>query len=80
VFTALISDSQASPPKVPGRGSRTLQLGRKEAKGVEELPAEERAAVIDDAENNPDPTTRRETIEQELMELDRSDAGAETGN
>jgi len=55
-------------------------LHEREVKGVEELPAEERAGVVDDAQHNPDPTTRRETIEQELMELDRSDAGSETGS
>jgi hypothetical protein len=56
------------------------ELHEREVKGVEELPAEERAAVVEDAEHNPDPTTRRETIEKQLMEMDRSDAGSETGS
>jgi hypothetical protein len=56
------------------------ELGERDAEGISELPAEEQDAVVDAAEHNPDPTTRREAIELELMELDESEAGADTGD
>jgi hypothetical protein len=56
------------------------ELDEREAEGIAELPDDEQDAVVDAAEHNPDPTTRRETIEQELMELDDSEAGADTGD
>jgi hypothetical protein len=56
------------------------ELGEREAEGIAELPADEQDAVVDAAEHNPDPTTRREAIELELMELDESEAGADTGD
>jgi len=55
------------------------ELHERDVEGVEELPPEEQEAVVEAAEENPDPTTRREAIEQELMELGRSDAGSELG-
>jgi hypothetical protein len=56
------------------------ELGEREAEGIAELPENEQEAVVDAAEHNPDPTTRRETIEQELMELHESEAGRDTGD
>ena len=41
---------------------------------------EQREEVVEAAEHNPDPTTRREAIEQELMELGRSKEGEEIGD
>jgi len=55
------------------------ELHERDVEGVEEFPPEEQEAVVEAAEENPDPTTRREAIEQELMELGRSDAGSELG-
>jgi hypothetical protein len=55
------------------------RLDERNVEGVEDLPPEEQEAVMEAAEDNPDETTRREAIEQELMELDRSDAGSELG-
>jgi len=48
--------------------------------GLDELRAGERDEVIESARSNPDPTTRRESVELELMELGRSDAGEEIGD
>ena len=50
-----------------------------DVQGLRYLPPDEQelAAVV--AENNPDETTRREAIEQELMELGRSEEGEEIG-
>ena len=56
------------------------ELDEREAEGVAELPEDEQDAVVDAAEHNPDPTTRRETIEKELMELGESEAGEDTGS
>jgi hypothetical protein len=56
------------------------ELHERDVEGVEELPPDEQEAVVEAAEENPDPTTRREAIEQELMELGRSDAGGELGD
>jgi hypothetical protein len=56
------------------------ELGERDAEGIAKLPADEQDAVLDAAEHNPDPTTRREAMEQELMELDESEAGADTGD
>jgi hypothetical protein len=42
----------------------------------EEKAARERSAT----ERNPDPETRRETLELDLMEDDRSEAGEEIGD
>ncbi len=60
----------------------TLQkeLGDRDVEGVERLPREEQEAVVEAAERNPDETTQRESIEQELMELHRSDAGSDVGD
>lgn len=55
-------------------------LDEEDVEGVEELPEDEQEAVVEAAEHNPDPTTRREAIEQELMELKRSDAGSDLGD
>jgi len=55
------------------------ELHERDVKGVEELPEDEKEEVVEAAEDNPDPTTRREAIEQELMELGRSDAGGDLG-
>lgn len=56
------------------------ELHERDVEGVEELPPDEREAVVEAAEDNPDPTTRREAIEQELMELGESEAGGELGD
>ena len=56
------------------------ELHERDVEGVEELPEDEKEAVVESAEDNPDPTTRREAIEQELMELGRSDAGGDLGS
>jgi hypothetical protein len=56
------------------------ELDEENVEGVEELPPDEREAVVEAAEENPDKTTQREAIEQELMELGRSDKGAELGD
>ena len=56
------------------------ELHDRNVEGVVDLPEEEREEVVEAAEDNPDPTTRREAIEQELMELGRSDAGADLGD
>jgi hypothetical protein len=55
------------------------RLDEPNVEGVEELPFDQQEAVAEAAEQNPDETTRRESIEQELMELDRSEAGSELG-
>jgi len=56
------------------------ELDEREVEGVEKLPPDEKAAVAETAERNPDPTTKREAIEKELMDLDRSEAGEELGD
>ncbi len=56
------------------------ELGERDVEGVERLPRDEQEAVVEAAERNPDDTTRRESIEQELMELRRSDAGSDVGD
>lgn len=55
------------------------ELHERDVEGVEELPEDEKEAIVETAERNPDPTTRREAIEQELMELNRSEAGSDLG-
>ena len=61
-------------------GELRERLRERNVEGFEELPEDEQEAVVEAAEHNPDPTTRREAIEQELMELGRSDAGRELGS
>jgi hypothetical protein len=56
------------------------ELHDRDVEGLIDLPAEEREEVVEAAEENPDPTTQREAIEQELMELGRSDAGGDIGD
>jgi hypothetical protein len=56
------------------------ELHEREVEGVEEMPRDEQEAVVESAEANPDATTRREAIEQELMELGESDKGSELGS
>ena len=56
------------------------ELDERDVEGVAKLPEEEREEVVEAAASNPDPTTRRETIKQELMELGRSEAGEELGD
>lgn len=56
------------------------ELHEREVRGAEDLPAGEREELVEAAESNPDPTTRRETIEQELMELRESEKGSEIGD
>jgi hypothetical protein len=56
------------------------ELHERNVEGIEELPEDEQDAVVEAVEANPDPITRRETMEQELMELKRSRAGGDTGN
>lgn len=56
------------------------ELHERNVEGLVDLPEEERKEVVETAEDNPDPTTRREAIEQELMELGRSDAGGDVGD
>ena len=56
------------------------ELDERNKEGVEELPEDEQEAVVEAAEHNPDRTTQREAIEQELMELGESEAGSELGN
>ena len=56
------------------------ELDERNKEGVEELPEDEQEAVVEAAEHNPDRTTQREAIEQELMELGESEAGSELGD
>jgi hypothetical protein len=56
------------------------KLDERNTAGAEALPDDEEEAVIEAAEHNPDRTTQREAIEQELMELDESEAGSEIGD
>jgi hypothetical protein len=56
------------------------ELHERDVEGVERLPEAEQEAVVETAERNPDPTTRREAIEQELMELRESEAGSDLGD
>ena len=62
------------------RTRRTRRLRERETRGMRRLSPRERREVLEAAERNPDPTTQRESIEQELMELGRSDAGEEIGD
>jgi hypothetical protein len=55
-------------------------MGERNVEGLRHLEPEEREEVVEAAEHNPDPTTRREAIEQELMELGRSKEGEEIGD
>ena len=56
------------------------ELHERNVEGIEELSEDEQEAVLETVEVNPDPITKREAMEQELMELKRSDAGADTGD
>jgi hypothetical protein len=56
------------------------ELHDREVEGVIELPDEEEERVVETAESNPDETTQREAIEQELMELGESDKGSKLGD
>jgi hypothetical protein len=47
---------------------------------LQHLAPDDRERVVEAAEHNPDETTRREAIEQELMELGRSEEGKEIGD
>ena len=62
------------------RHADLTKLGKRNTEGIEELPEDEEEAVVEAAEHNPDPTTQREAIEQELMELGESEAGSELGD
>jgi hypothetical protein len=55
-------------------------MRERNVEGLRGLEPEQRKQVVEVAEQNPDPTTRRESIEQELMELGRSEAGEEIGD
>ncbi|HET9730628.1 MAG TPA: hypothetical protein VFR41_14460 [Acidimicrobiia bacterium] len=68
------------PPRDEDDQQLRAELDERNVEGVEELPSDEQDAVVDVAEHNPDDTTRRESVEQELMELGRSDAGERTGD
>jgi hypothetical protein len=59
---------------------RRRRMRERNLAGLDHLDAEEREEVIEAAEHNPDETTRREAIEQELMELGRSKEGEEIGD
>ena len=69
----------AELPRKPEEELRA-ELHERDVEGVIELPEDEQEDVVETAERNPDPTTRREAIEQELMELGRSDAGSDLGS
>jgi hypothetical protein len=71
----------ASPDPHDEERERRLreELGERDVEGIEKLPPEEQEEIVEAARSNPDPTTRRETIEQELMEHGDSDAGADLG-
>ncbi len=56
------------------------ELDEREVEGLETLPREDRDDVVESARRNPDRTTRREAIEQELMEQGNSEAGTELGD
>jgi hypothetical protein len=55
-------------------------MGERNVEGLRHLEPGQREEVIEAAEHNLDPTTRREAIEQELMELGRSEEGEEIGD
>ncbi len=48
-------------------------------RSVDDLPGEEPVTEDDDGVQHPDPITRREGMEQELVEEGRSEDGAEVG-
>jgi hypothetical protein len=50
-----------------------------DVEGLRHLPPDEQELAAVAAEHNLDETTRREAIEQELMELGRSEEGEEIG-
>lgn len=56
------------------------RMRERNVEGLRRLPPDERELVVEAAEHNPDDTTRRESIEQELMELGRSHEGEELGD
>jgi hypothetical protein len=62
------------------RTRRQRRMRERNVEGLRRLDPEEREEVVEAAEHNPDPTTRREAIEQELMELGRSKEGEEIGD
>ena len=67
-------------PRTPEEERLREELHEREVEGIAEMPRDEQDEVVETAEANPDPTTRREAIEQELMELGESDKGAELGD
>jgi hypothetical protein len=69
-----------SDPRTEREERLREELHDREVEGVAEMPRDEQDAVVETAEANPDPTTQRESIEQELMELHESDKGAELGD
>ena len=60
------------------RGEDREKDGEKDREHVSEEEAEELEEEA--AERNPDPQTRREALELELMEEDRSEAGEDVGD
>ena len=59
---------------------RRRRMRERNVEGLRHLAPDERELVVEAAEHNPDDTTRRESIEQELMELGRSEEGEELGD
>jgi hypothetical protein len=60
------------------RGKDREKDGEKDREHVSEEEAEELEEEA--AERNPDPQTRREALELELMDEDRSEAGEDVGD
>jgi len=60
------------------RGEDREKDGEKDREHVSEEEAEELEEEA--AERNPDPQTRREALELELMDEDRSEAGEDVGD
>ncbi len=69
-----------SEPRTGDQERLREELHERDVEGVVDLPEEEQEDVVETAAANPDDTTRREAIEQELMELGESDKGAELGD
>lgn len=55
------------------------ELHERDVEGLEDLSEDEQEEIVDAAQHNPDPITKREAIEQELMELGDSDKGSDIG-
>ncbi len=68
-----MDEHEAREPEEPKRGEPRAG----EPKPVEPKPVEKVADEV--AEANPDPITRREALEQRLMEEGRSEEGEEVG-